>query len=109
MVFEVELSFERVVDRLDGLAERLEEPTAGAFVFALAGPAQQLDAGVGKGGFEVAAEVVLVGDQYLPAPGRDQVRVVVEQVEQDLTLFGLGAGQGVADGQPVQGRDEVRP
>jgi hypothetical protein len=39
--FEVELAFEGVVDRFDGLAQWFEEPGAGAFGFALAGRAEQ--------------------------------------------------------------------
>ena len=39
--FEVELAFEGLVDRLDGLAQRLEQVRAGAFGLALAGRAQQ--------------------------------------------------------------------
>ena len=47
MVFQVELTLERVEDRLHGLAERLEEAAAGALGFAGAGLAEQFDPGVG--------------------------------------------------------------
>ena len=63
--FEVELALEGVVDRLDDLPQWFEEARARRGVLALAGRAQQLDAGVGEGGFEVAAVVVLVRDQRL--------------------------------------------
>jgi hypothetical protein len=63
--FEVELTVEGVVDRLDDLAQWFEELAAGSFGFAFAGRAQQDDAQFGQGGFEVPAEVVLVGDQGL--------------------------------------------
>src|SRR6266545_5312519 len=66
--FEVELAFEGVVDRFDDLAQGFEEAGAGSFGFAVAGRAQQVDPGVGQRGFEVAAEVVLVRDQYLSGP-----------------------------------------
>jgi hypothetical protein len=39
--FEVELALEGLIDRFDGLAQGLEQVRAGAFVFALAGRAQQ--------------------------------------------------------------------
>ena len=45
--FEVELAFEGVVDRLDDLAQRLEELFPGAGLLAFTGGAQQLDAGGG--------------------------------------------------------------
>jgi hypothetical protein len=41
VAFEVELAFEGLVDRFDGLAQRLEQVRAGAFPFVLAGRAQQ--------------------------------------------------------------------
>ena len=41
VAFEVELALVGVVDRLDGLAQRLEEPGAGSFGLAFAGRAQQ--------------------------------------------------------------------
>jgi hypothetical protein len=41
VALEVELAFEGVVDRFDDLAQRLEEPGAGPFGFAVAGRAQQ--------------------------------------------------------------------
>ena len=63
--FEVELALEGVVDRFDGLAQGFEEPGAGALGFALAGRAEQVQPGLGEGGFEVAAVVVLVRDQCL--------------------------------------------
>ena len=75
---------------------------------ALAGAAEQREAGVGEDGFEGAAGVVLVRDQDLSGAGGEQGVLVVEQVEQDLPLIGLGAGQREADGQPVQGGDQVQ-
>jgi hypothetical protein len=53
--FQVELAFEGVKDRLDGLAQRFEQRRPGAFGFAAAGPAQQGQPGVGELGFEAAA------------------------------------------------------
>jgi hypothetical protein len=41
VAFEVELALEGLIDRFDGLAQWLEQVRAGAFVFALAGRAQQ--------------------------------------------------------------------
>jgi hypothetical protein len=41
VAFEVELAFEGVVDRLDDLAERFEEPGAGSWSFVLERRSQQ--------------------------------------------------------------------
>src|SRR5918995_4623488 len=109
VLFEVELAFEGVVDGLDDLAQRLEELISCSWGLALAGRAQQLEAGVGEGGLEVAAEVVLVGDHDLPGPSGGQVGVGGEDAEQGLALVGLRAGQGEADRQPVQGAQQVQP
>ncbi len=38
-----------------------------------------------------------------------QARVVCEDVDQGLPLVGFGAGEGVADGQAVQGAQQVQP
>src|SRR5258706_16155423 len=91
--FEVKLSFEGVVDRLDDLAEGPEELGALPFGFALAGRAQQGQPGAGEDGLEVMAVVVLVADDHLAAAASGQGRVG-EDVQQDLPLVGLGSGQG---------------
>jgi hypothetical protein len=61
VAFEVELAFEGVVDGLDDLAQRLEEPGTGPFRLARAGRAEQADAASGQGGLEVVPVVVLMG------------------------------------------------
>src|ERR1044071_6604008 len=55
VLYEVELTFEGVVDRLDDLPQRLEEPAVGSGFFALAGGAEQLEAGVGDLRLQTAA------------------------------------------------------
>jgi len=70
------LAFEGVVDRLDDLAQGLEEPGPGPGGLALAGGAQQAEAALGQGGLELAAVVVLVRDDDLPGPAGAQGRVV---------------------------------
>jgi hypothetical protein len=67
-----------VEDRLDGLAQRLEELRAGPLGFALAGGAQQRQAGLGEGSLELGAEVVLVPDEDLALPAAGQLRVGTE-------------------------------
>src|SRR6266540_3015538 len=52
VAFEVELAFEGVVDRLDDLAERFEQPGAGAGSFPLERRAQQAGAVAGEEGLE---------------------------------------------------------
>ena len=108
VLFEVELAFEGVVDGLDDLAQRFEELGARPFRFSLAGGAQQAKAAVGQDGLEVMTVVVLVRDDDLAvaAGGQGGVR---QDAWQDLPLVGFGAGQGEADGQPVQGAQQVQP
>ena len=72
MKFQVQLAFEGVEDRLDGLPQGSEQRGAGPVGFTAAGPAQQGQAGVGQLGLEAAAVVVLVGDQDLAGGGRLQ-------------------------------------
>jgi hypothetical protein len=62
VLFEIELALEGVVDRLDDLAQWLEQAGARAVGFALAGWTQQLDVGFGQRRLELGAEVVLVAD-----------------------------------------------
>src|SRR5512135_2791728 len=71
--FQVELTLERLVDRLDGLAQGFEQVRAGAVGLALAGRAQQPHAGLAEGGLEVAAVVALVPDEDLA--GRSATRL----------------------------------
>ena len=107
MLFEVELSFECVEDRLDRLAQWFEELAAGSFGFALSGAAQEPDAGAGDGGLEVAAVVVLVRQQDLPWSGRGQGGVncadtgsgiqscLADRETSDFKTLGEGANQSV--------------
>lgn len=46
--FQVEVAFEGLVDRFDGLAQRFEQACAGPFGLALTGRAQQVDTGGGQ-------------------------------------------------------------
>src|SRR5258706_1477985 len=100
--FEVKLSFEGVVDRLDDLAEGPEELRAGPLGLAFAGRAQQGQPGAGKDGLEVMAVVVLVADDHLAAAASGHGRVG-EDVQQDLPLVGLGSGQGEPYAYAVHG------
>jgi hypothetical protein len=56
---------------------------------------------------EVAAVVALVADDDLP--GSPCQVVVGQDAQQDLPLVGLRPGQGEADGQAVQGAQQVQP
>jgi hypothetical protein len=66
VLVEVELTLKVSFDRLDGLAQQFEESGTGSLGFALAGRAEQVQAGLGEGGFEVVAEVVPVRRSGLP-------------------------------------------
>jgi hypothetical protein len=94
VLFEVELSLEALVDRLDDLPQRLEQFSSGTLRLTLAGRPQQPEVQLGQLVLEVTAEVVLVADQRLSGPGGDQLRFGSEQVQQRLALVGLGPGQG---------------
>jgi hypothetical protein len=109
MLFQVELSFEGVVDRLDDLPQRLEEPGARAGCFTGAGRAQQRDAVVVQRGLELAAVVGAVSDHRLTVPAVGERGVGVENAQQHLALVGLGPGEGEADRQAVQGAEQVQP
>src|SRR5271166_95959 len=84
--FEVELALEGVVDGLDDLPQWLEVLPSGWLGLALAGGAEQDEAG-GECGFEVAAVVVLVADEDLPGPAGQLA--IGQDVEQDQPLVGL--------------------
>src|SRR6476660_6902733 len=66
VLFEVELTLERVVHRLDDLPQWFEEPGPGPGFLTLAGGPQQVQVGGGEFGFELASVVILVGDHDLP-------------------------------------------
>src|SRR6187431_939830 len=63
VLFQAELAFQGVVDRLDDLTQRAELTGASAGSFVLAGRADQLDAMVGEDAFELGRDVALVGDE----------------------------------------------
>jgi hypothetical protein len=107
VALQVKLAFEGVVDGFDDLAQRLEEAGARPFWFAVAGGAQQADAAVGQDGFEVVPVVVLVRDDDLAAAAGGQGGVG-QDVQEHLALVRFGAGQGEADGQAVQGAQQVQ-
>ena len=76
---------------------------------ALAGRAQQPHAQPSQRRLELAAVVVLVGDQGLAGPGGHQGRISGQDAQQHLALVGFGAGQREGDRQAVQGADQVQP
>src|SRR5450755_2328455 len=108
VLFQAGLAFEGVVDRLDDLAQWLEEPGACPFRLVLAGGPQELDPGAGHGGLEGGAEVVLVADEGLAGPRGGQAGAGGEHAGQDLALAGFRAGQGEGDGQALQGAHQVQ-
>jgi hypothetical protein len=80
---------------------------AGGLGLAFAGGAEQDEPGGGELVLEVAAVVALVADDDLP--GSPCQVVVGQDAQQDLPLVGLRPGQGEADGQAVQGAQQVQP
>jgi len=95
--FQVELAFEGVVDRLDELADRLEQVLAGAGAAVAVGRAQQLHAAVGEEGVEFGGDVALVGDDDQPGPTGGQGRVLLQDRHQDLPVVQFRVGQRPAD------------
>lgn len=61
VAFEVELAFERVVDRFDDLAQWFEEPAAWAVRLALAGRAEQADVAIGQDGLNDRSSSLRIG------------------------------------------------
>jgi hypothetical protein len=108
VAFEVELAFVGIEDRFDGLAQGFEEAAAGSLGFAFAGWPEQGQACFGQGGLEFGAEVVLVPDEGLGASVGVEAGVGVQDVEQDGAFVGFGSGEREADGQPVQGGEQVQ-
>ena len=108
VAFEVELGLEGVVDRLDDLPQRLEVAVCGPRCLALTGRAQQLDVGLGEGGFKRLAVVVLVGHQFLLRVSGNQIRVGGEHSEQHLAFIGLGAGERERHRQPRHGAQQMQ-
>src|SRR5262249_5542870 len=106
--FEVELGFEGLVDRLDGLAQRFEQRRSGPFGFAFAGGAQQCELLSGEGGFELRAVVLAVGGEGLSPPGGGQGRVGGQDAQQGLAFVGFGAGQREPDGEAAERGDQVQ-
>jgi hypothetical protein len=106
--FEVELGFEGLVDRLDGLAQRLEQRRAGPLWLAFADGAQQCELLRGEGGFELRAVVLAVGDEGLPRPGGGQGGVGGQDAQQGLAFVGFGAGQREPDREAAERGDQVQ-
>jgi hypothetical protein len=109
VALQVELALEGVVDRLDQLPQRLEQVRSGPLGFALAGWPQQPHAQLGQERLELAAVVVLVGQQRLSGSGGHHLRLDRQQVHQHLALVGLGAGKREGDREAMQGADKVQP
>ena len=98
VAFEIELGFECLVDRLDDLAEQLEESLPWTTGFpGLQFRSDERDPEVVEFGFEGDGPVALVYHQDL-AGSAGQGRVEVDHRERGVSFIGLCAGQGVRDG-----------
>ena len=98
VAFEIELGFERLVDRLDDLAEWFEEslPWTTSFL-GLQFRAVEGDPDLVEFGFECDGLVAFVGHQGLTVSAGEG-RVEVDHRERGVSFIGLCAGQGVRDG-----------
>src|SRR6266542_2127524 len=106
--FEIELAFQGVVDGLDELAQRFEEPGAGPGFLAFAGGAQERGSLVNQERLEFGAGVTLVGQDDLTGARAEQGVVDLEEVAGDLTLVDLRVGEGERDGQTGGGADQMQ-
>ena len=107
MPLQVQLAFERVVDGLDDLVRRLEEPAA-ASELALADRAQKAQPGLSQGSLEVAAVVLLLADQHLAEqqaghPG------IIQDGQQHLPPVSVGAAYRGAHWQALQRAQQLQP
>ena len=108
VLFQVELAFEGVVDRLDDLAERLEQAGRRPARARLCGRAAAADRRSGKDSLEIRAVVVLVTDQGLRRAAGEQARIGGEHASSTCALIGFRAGQGEGHGQALQGAHQVQ-
>ena len=107
MAFEVELSLEGLVHRLDYLAERLQELTTGTLGLPGHGGADEGDAHLCQQFFELGGAVALVGHEDLAAQARGQGGVGQKKVPEDIALVFFRAGEGKGYRQAARGGDEV--
>jgi hypothetical protein len=107
MPLQVQLTFERVVDELDDLVQRLEE-LAAASELALADRAQKAQPGLSQGSLEVAAVVLLLADQHLAEqqaghPG------IIQDGQQHLPPASVGAAYREARWHALQRAQQLQP
>lgn len=93
--FEVELTFEGFVDRLDDLPQRLEQLRSGPLGLTFA---DRPDTQIGQ--------PCPIADQRLARALCGELGLAVEQVQQGLAFVGLGSRQREGDGQAVQCADQ---
>ena len=109
MALQVELALEGIVDRLDELPQRLEQPVAGPWRLALVGRPQDPHALGGQDRLGLGIAVALVSQDDQPGPLGHEPGFDVQQLDQDLPLVSFGVGQREGNRQAVQGTDQVQP
>lgn len=104
VLLQVELALEGVVDRLDQLADRLEQGFSRPWsaVVAVGGP-QQADATGCQEAVEFGGDAALVGQDEQTGSVTGQVRFSVDQGGQNLPFVDLGVGQGPGARQAGRG------
>src|SRR5262249_2263726 len=100
VTFEIELALEGVVDRLDDLAERLEESGTRAWRTVLVRGTQPRAVMVVEERLELAARVALVGDQSLTGTICEEFGFGLEQVTSDVTFIEFGLVNANVIGRP---------
>ena len=109
VTLEIELALQGVVDGLDDLAERLQEPSARTRLLVDASGSNERGVVVLQELLELVGPVALVGEDHLAGAGIEEVGLDLQEVTQHLTLVGLRVRQGESDRQPSDGGDEVQP
>src|SRR5665213_2030689 len=94
---QVQLAFQGLVDRLDELAERLQEPCSGPRSLSSLRRSDESCSPGGQEALELGAGVALVGQDDLARSVGEQILVDLEQVTGHLTLVDLRIGQCEGD------------
>jgi hypothetical protein len=100
VLFEVELAFEGVVDRLDVLSYGPQQATTGAGRLGAVCGAYEGYAGFIESGLGVTVAVALVHDQDQPVRVVEHVRLQGDQVDEDFSSSALALLSANATGRP---------
>src|SRR5215211_4764654 len=107
VLFERELAFEGVVDRLDPLADAAELAESRLLVSAVGADERRVEGGDGL--LELGAGEAFVADDDLAAGEQSALAGAIEHRRGDVALGLVGGRQAEADRHPVGGAQQVQP